>query len=272
MSENQYKHILGEDIFNCSWLIVLPKPLVLLGKTIGEYFDVVKLLISTQLGILFFQFSHFQYKEVILNGLIKFHHLSIIPMATIVGFYLIFKQRRPTYDLKNKCCIGTFYGMPSGDVIYSTITACFIWPKYPILSCILVLSVMFSRVSRGYHSLAQSIVGFSFGLGFYFIYKILGDYFLPLNWILAFFLPLLVLFDPNLKQARKYDFNNLHSWLFMDAACLIFDYLVCSPTQYSIFPKSYSLAQKDVIGLTLSLISNYLGYYVAVNGISLTLV
>ena len=272
LSENQYKHVLGENIFNCSWFIILPKPLVLLGQTIGEYFDVVKLLNAIELGILLLQFSHFQYRDVLLDGLYKYHHLSIIPMTTIVGFYLIFKQRRPTYDVKNKCPIGTYYGMPSGDVLYATLTACFIWQKLPILSVLVVLSIVFSRISRGYHTLAQSIVGFSFGIGFYFLYDILGDYFHPLNWILAFFLQLLVLFDPNLKKVRKYDFNNLHSWLFMDAAGLIFDFLLCAPQKYSIFPIGFPLIKKTIVGMLCAITSNFIGYYIAVNGISLTLV
>ena len=269
--KSRYRDVLGTNIFNCCWMIRLPAWAVRIGKVIGNYFDVVKFLLTVQIVIITLNFSDFTYKDELIAMLESFHHLCIVPMCTIVGLYMIFKQRRPCYDTKTQCQIGTLYGMPSGDALFSAFVGCYIAQKNVLLGVLFTLCVCFSRISRGYHTLLQVIVGSSFGVSIFFISRLFGDSFVLVNWIVSLFLPLLALFEPKLKEARKFDANNMHAWLFLDFPCVIFDFIICPPEKYDLF-KEMKFEYKLSIHAALWILLNFIGYYISVNGISLSIV
>ncbi|EAY20654.1 hypothetical protein TVAG_163500 [Trichomonas vaginalis G3] len=192
-------------------------------------------------------------------------------MCTIVGLYLIFKQRRPCFDCEKGCPIGTLYGMPSGDALYGAVIGCYASKKNLLIGIITMLSVCFSRVSKGYHSVLQTIVGASIGISIYFIQIYAGYKFEIFNWLIALFLPLQALFDKNLKIATPKKFDNLHAWLFFDISTLLFDFLLCPPEAYNLFANVPITIPASIYYFTVFLSSTF-ALYTIEKGISLSLV
>lgn len=207
-------------------MIRMPVWAVELGKTIGVFYNPMNVTLGIEM---FFVFLFFYPDESVKEFLRKVHTMMILPLCTVVGFYCIFKQSRPCRIKKTKKLIGTAYGMPSGDAMFGAIIAYQLWGINKILSLVSVVSICFSRIARGYHSLLQVCVGTFFGVGFSFLRDLMGDWFYPLNWALGFILPGLVFFDPKLVNKEPYDFFNLQVWFFTDLSYPVFDLVYCSP-------------------------------------------
>jgi membrane-associated phospholipid phosphatase len=92
-------------------------------------------------------------------------------MVAIVGLYLIFKQPRPGMRPATGRPHGCFYGMPSGDVMFATIIASFIFPQNRCFAILLILSTAASRVARGLHSVLQVSFGIVGGFLVVFLYR-----------------------------------------------------------------------------------------------------
>lgn len=266
-----FKDCLDSNFLDCCWRARLPDWTVDLGKTIGAMFDVVNITLAFELVIVMIKLSSFQCKEQLLNLFYEVHHLLILPMCTVVGFYLIFKQRRPCFDCKRGCQIGNVYGMPSGDALYATVIGCFTSRSSHLIGALIIVAVCYSRVSKGYHSILQILVGAAFGWIAYFLQMKTDDTFKLVNWIVGLILPTLVLFDPVLKCQRAGNYYNLHAWLFLDTSTLMFDFFVCPPERYNVlsFCPTYI---PIVIFYSLFSVVTTISTYMIENGISLSLV
>jgi len=243
------------------WMGSMPNYLLDFGITIGCFFDVVRILFTIEFFIVFLHFSGFKHTSLLISKMNDFHHLIIIPMCAIVGVYLVFKQKRPCFSIKDNQQIGTLYGMPSGDALFSSLVACCSWKTNNIFSVLLVLCVCFSRVTRGYHSILQTIMGSLIGILIFYIRIISGDCFIYFNWVFTFLLPLLVLFDRDLKEQRGTGSNNLYTWLVQDYLALFFDILICGPD--SLWIGKYSIVIRSICTFSFHLTLLYFGNLVS---------
>jgi hypothetical protein len=103
------------------------------------------------------------HQQQIHSTLSEMSHLMVIPMCTIVGLYLVFRQKRPGLITATQRSLGTPYGMPSGDALFSALFATVLFPNHSIVAIVLILSVGAARLIRGYHTVPQFFVGWIFG-------------------------------------------------------------------------------------------------------------
>lgn len=266
----RYKDILGTDIPNCSWLKRLPYPCVVVGQVIGELFNPVSILIAIEIFIVALHYLDIKNNDIIKQRFIEVHHLCVMPMCGVVGLYMIFKQRRPTYDVQAKRQIGTLYGMPSGDSMLGAILGCYMSENIFVRVLPMIL-VSYSRVARGFHSLAQVLIGTLTGVILYVLQKLYGDKLCLFIWLFSFFTPFLVLFDPALKKTEQNDSYNLYGWLFLDLVSLSFDYCVIGPDKYNCF-SSLSFGFRFLMFIIFSIITTTFGNYICERGVVLSLV
>lgn len=266
MSSGRYKDVNSPDFFNCCWLARLPTWAVDFGKAIGSMFDVINVTLGFELAIVIAKLANYNHKEQVLAKMFEVHNLVIIPMVTIVGFYMIFRQRRPCFDSEKGCTVGTFYGMPSGDAMYGTIIGCFVARTNLILGIIIAISVSYSRVSKGYHTVLQTIVGSTIGIIAFIFYNCVSNDYQWINWLLAFVLPLQVFIDPKLKKQIPKNFNNLHAWVFYDISTLTFDVLICAPKKLDLFKEHSPSIPVSIYYFTAFLFTT-IGTYIVEEGL-----
>lgn len=251
--------------YNCSWRARAPKYLVSLGMTIRTFFNTIIICFNVEFFAVLTALFDVPHKEIIGPYLQRLHHFVIPPMVTIVGFYTLFKQRRPTLLARNGETkkFSTYYGMPSGDAMLATFMACMIMESgRKGFAILLILAVCFSRVILGYHSVMQVTVGTLFGFIIYNASLYLGEAtFTVINWTCALFLPLLVFFDEKLSKVEKYDYDNLQVWMVVDLPYLTFDMIFCSPW----WPQNTTLV---VLVFTVSAFLHTLSYVMCEKGLT----
>lgn len=270
VKNERYRDILGTNVLNFSWIRRLPHPLVVLGEFFGEIFDPVLILILIESLIITLHYLDIENKYIIKQKLVRIHHLCVMPMCGVVGLYMIFKQRRPTYDIYTERQIGSVYGMPSGDSMFCAILACCMSGSI-YRKIIPMIIVSYSRIARGYHSLAQVFAGTLTGIALHILQSIYDDGICPYIWLFSFFSPFLVLFDPVLKKTEPMDYYNLYGWLFIDMVSLIFDYIVVGPDEYNIF-SFIPFDLRVLLFIILSIITTTIGTYICREGVILSLV
>jgi hypothetical protein len=193
------------------------------------------------------------------------HRIFVVPMVMIVGLYCIFRQKRPAVVIATQRPLGTAYGMPSGDSLFSAMIALLAFPKNPIFATLLFLSVGSSRVIRGYHTVLQVIVGWGFGALTGIAWRAGGNYFTIGNWMTSVILPILAWFDPNLKSIPEGEFNSLTVWVLMNFGTWMFDFLVCAPKEVDIFA-SLSLVTKLSVAWILNIVAKVVGRHLISKG------
>jgi membrane-associated phospholipid phosphatase len=221
--------------YNCCWAVYAPESVFQLALVINYFFNVIALSTSLEIVLIVLFCLDLPDTTQLTAKLMEIHHLFLPPMTTIVGFYLIFRQRRPGQTLVNGqwVNIGSYYGMPSGDAMFAGICAGLLHTqKYGIaIGISLILLVSLSRTVLGYHSIAQVAVGSSIGIVIHFLKALLNPvHFFWGNGLLAFFLPLLAFFDRDLIANSPRDYNHLPYWVFVDAGYLVFDFCYCLPS------------------------------------------
>ena len=239
--------------------------------TVKLYFNPIIISLALELAFVALHFIDIENKHAIVQALCQFHHFIVPAMVTLVGLYAVFKQRRPGMRLVNGKYVpfGTYYGMPSGDVLMAATLGCLAFEnEHRVFGVLLPLAVAFSRVVVGYHSVEQVVVGALFGVGNYEMSKLLNENgFVIVNWILALLLPLIVFFDHNCDCVEKYDFDNLQVWVVIDIGYLTFDILYCAP--------ECLYGQRSGARLTaaamLTFFSHVLSYKMCEKGFSITL-
>lgn len=256
---------------NCCWRIRVPSFLIWLGLTVKLYFNPIIISLCLEFSFVVLHFSDISNKELIVEKLCHLHHFIIPPMVTLVGFYAIFKQRRPSVHLVGGkyVAFGTCYGMPSGDVLMAATLGCTaIDNGYVLVGVLLTVFVSFSRVVVGYHSIDQVIAGALFGGVSFSLSKVMSEeHFVCLNWLLALILPMLVFFDKHCECVEKNDFDNLQVWVVIDIGYLTFDMFYCAPTCIS----GLRSGTKLVIATLSILVSHVLSYKMCETGFSITL-
>ena len=229
-----------------------------------------------QIALYFMDFEDIEELQIIFE---KLHNLFVVPLCTILGLYMIFKQRRPCgipkskddTDVANMRTIGCAYGMPSGDSLTSACFAAAFYPYSPFLATSLLLLVPMSRIVRGYHSILQVTVGTIIG----FIYGLLCVYggikFCIVNWALGATLPFLTLFDKNMKHQKKYDPMNFVSWMFSNTGMWIYDFLTSAPRGHDVFER-FGKQKMSIIAISITTFLRVMQFIGADNGWSFTFV
>lgn len=265
MDKSHIQHNLGESWHNRCWYKDAPRYVVDLGSTFGRFFNVLNIGDLTTCLIMLILHTNVKGKEQFLEGLFFLHRLMLVPLCTIVGLYLIFKQRRPCYNCNTQCCLGCVYGMPSGDSLAAGACGVALSQLCFPLGLLLIVAIPFSRVVRGYHTVLQTFVGSMFGISSAIALQCLGPKYQIIHWVLAFVLPYLVLFDPNCAKQKKGDIYNLHAWLWSNSGFLFFDILVCAPKSIVILP-NYDRTKVADFAFLLSTVLNIIMRYLALEG------
>lgn len=279
MEEVQYCDILGHKWYNRCWRSYSPDILIHCAEVVGIFINILYLGLFTeviQIALYFMSFDNIDELQIIFE---KIHNLFVVPLCTILGLYMIFKQRRPCGMPANKDdtnietmkTIGSIYGMPSGDSLTSGCFAVALYSYSPIMACVLLVIVPFSRIIRGFHSILQVFVGTLFGIiyGICIIYG--GIKFCIINWVLGATLPFLTLFDKNMKHQRKYDPNNFVSWMFSNIGMCIFDFLTSAPRGSDPF-EQYGKQKMSIIAIIITTILRVIQFIGADAGWSFTFV
>jgi membrane-associated phospholipid phosphatase len=257
--------------YNRCWRVGAPPALVGLANTIKLFFNPIILSLGCELLSFFFYHSNFSKKTEIQLQLMKMHHFVIPPMVTLVGLYVLFKRRRPGLVVTDdtSTSLGSFYGMPSGDVMLFTIIGAAVGEHgRPICGAVIPFIVSLERLLLGLHDITQVVVGMLFGFVIYRAFCAINEVWaIVINWVLAFFLPLTVFFDPELKDVRKGDFDNLQGWAIIDMGYLWFDVIYCAPPELRIFGDQGIRLTVAVVGAILWHVAYY---YQSLNGISLS--
>ena len=166
MSDIEYCNILGNKWYSRCWRSKASNLSIHCAETVGIFINIIFVglfLEMIQIALYFMDFDDIEDLQIIFE---KIHNLLVVPLCTILGLYMVFKQRRPCGvptskedTIESMKTIGSAYGMPSGDSLTSACFATAFFPYSPIFSLILMILVPFSRVIRGYHSILQVIVG-----------------------------------------------------------------------------------------------------------------
>ncbi|OHT00417.1 PAP2 superfamily protein [Tritrichomonas foetus] len=265
--KSEYYNAIGDQWHSRCWLLHSPTWLVDLGKTFGRFIDILYLGDFLQFVIFVVNFCNFTHQSEIESVLYHAHNLFLVPLGTILGLYLIFKQPRPGKSRKTGKQIGALYGMPSGDSFASaSFGASFMKICFP-LGLFLAISIPFSRIVRGYHTIPQAAVGSTLGIFYTIGINSLGNSFYFVNWVLAAVLPFLVVFDPQCAVQTKGDIYNFHSWLFSNSVFCFYDYFVCSPESIRPFPE-IDKHSRVLIGYLVVVVGKILEYYVQYKALS----
>jgi membrane-associated phospholipid phosphatase len=237
-SKKNLEHALGEEWWQCCWLLKVPEWATAIGNAVSVYFDpmifttLLETLIIANIGLRPPDF------EAIDGFLSRLHNLLVIPMNVICGLYLVFKQRRPgRYDKShNFRPYGSIYGMPSGDAMFAAMVGAAVFANHPLFAIFVSISVAASRVVRGFHSILQVFVGALFGVVFVLMcneYPLEGQ---VAVWLAGILLPGLMLFDENVtREAKLGGPNNLYSWWLFGVSTTVFDLVVCAPAELDMF-------------------------------------
>ena len=259
MDTVEYCDILGHKWYNRCWRSYSPEIFIHSAEVVGIFFNILfsgLFIEMIQIALYFMEFEDIDELQMIFE---KIHNLLVVPLCTILGLYMIFKQRRPCgiprekgdKDIEHMKTIGPIYGMPSGDSLTSACFAAAFFPYSPLLSTALLILVPFSRIVRGYHSILQvtvgTIIGYAYGLAV--IYG--GFKFCIINWFFAATLPFLTLFDKNMKVQKKYDPSNFTTWMFSNTGMWIFDFLTSCPRDHDIFAK-YGKQKMSIIAISIT--------------------
>jgi hypothetical protein len=204
-------------------------------------------------------------RDVIHDRLASLHRILVVPMVMIVGLYCIFRQRRPGLVIATKRPLGTAYGMPSGDSLFSAMIAVAAFPTTPIFATLVFLAVGAARLIRGYHTVPQVIVGWGFGALTAIAWQRGGNYFPIVTWIVSALLPLLAWYDPNLKSIPAGEINSLTIWVLMNSATLLFDILVCAPNELDALA-SLSLETKLLVAWIGFIVLKVTGIHLIIKG------
>ena len=227
---------IGDRWYHCCWLIRLPQWAVALGETVGVYFSPVLLTEACQHLFIVNAILAANYEQRLFQLLSSLHNLIVVPMVTIVGLYLLFKQRRPGVYRDTKLPHGSLYGMPSGDAMFSAMLGARLAASAPLFGALIPLCVAASRVARGFHTVVQVTFGAFIGCVCVAAQAAFGARFQLVSWAFALVLPMLVLFDKPLKESiTPGTFYNLYSWVVCDLATLIYDVVVCAPPSIDMF-------------------------------------
>lgn len=249
-----YCDFLGNKWYNKCWRIYLPKHFFYFGETVGKFFPLLIMGLYSEIFYLFLYLSNFSEKNELLNIFRVLHRLLVVPLSTILGLYLVFKQRRPCgIPGSDNKTFGPLYGMPSGDSLASCCLATAFFRFSPITSLIFGLFITSSRVFRGFHSILQVIIGGTMGIIYGLLCVSEHPYFIFCNWIFSIFLPLLVLFDKNMAHQEKNNFSNYTTWLLSNSGMWIFEICCLFPEQYDPFTK-YDMLYRILTGLIIAII------------------
>jgi len=267
----EFCDVLGKRWYNRCWRSKSSHLLYYIAESTGAFFNLVPIGVFSEVLIVISYFVEIENSQLLERVLHHIHRLLLVPLCTILGLYLTFRQKRPCGIPNTDKAIGSAYGMPSGDSLASAAFATSLFPYCPILAIALFFLVPFSRVIRGYHSILQVIVGSMFGVCYSLLLTHGGDTFILINWVLAFVLPLLTLFDPAMKKQRKNDHYNYCSWLISNLGILSFDIAVCAPSKYDLF-SNYSKRVVSMISIIVATILRVIQYIGAEDGWVFTLV
>lgn len=249
--------------------IGVPKYVHAFAETIHTILNPIIASLSLEVALIALNFIDIKNKEQIKDHLCHLHHHILTPMVTLVGFYAVFKQKRPCMRKSSGRIISTYYGMPSGDAMFATLVACALFKQVPIFALFICVATSFSRVALGYHSIIQVAVGILFGI-ILFTMDHLEHAFLIMNWILAAFLPLAVFFDPKLDIVEKYDWYNLQVWVIVDASYLVFDLFYCAPKDLCLISNCGN-TEKIIISIASALGLHVASYIQSAAGFSISL-
>lgn len=267
----QYCDILGHKWYNRCWRQYVPDYIVHCAEAVGGFINIVFMglyLEMIQIALYFMDFEDIDELRLIFE---KIHNLLVVPLCTILGLYMIFKQRRPCGIPNTDKTIGGAYGMPSGDSLTAACFAVAFFPFNPIASIILVLMVTFSRVCRGYHSILQVSVGTLFGILYGIGVMYGGVIFCIANWVVAAILPFNTMFDRNMKVQRKFDPTNFTTWMFSNTGMWLYDFLTSAPKEIDIFEK-YGKQKMCIIGISITITLRVIQFIGAEEGWVLTFV
>jgi membrane-associated phospholipid phosphatase len=218
------------------WLVDGPRPLTVLAQALRFVFDPILVVLSCEILLVLFHFTEFTNKPQIQSHLATAHHFLLPSMVTVVGLFVIFKQRRPGLQRRpdgTLAPLGTFYGMPSGDAFMFATVASALWASgRKFAGGLVAVLVSFERVFLGLHDVRQVMAGVAFGVATYAAFAV-GNRLLTVivNWVLALFLPLLVFLDPALADVEIGDFSNLQGWVIVDMGYVWFDFVYCAPRE-----------------------------------------
>ena len=236
MTSSELCDAIGDRWYHCCWLIRLPAWVIALGETVGIYFNPVLLSeVCENLLLLNWILAH-EYEQPFFRLLSSLHNLVVVPMVTIVGLYMMFKQRRPGMYKDTQLPHGSLYGMPSGDAMFSSMVGTKIFAIDPLFGLAIALLVCSSRVIRGYHTILQVSIGAFIGHACVRMHQVYEAQYQAVSWVLAFVLPFLVVFDKKLRDSiTPGTLYNLYSWVVCDLSVLIFDVVVCPPEPLDLF-------------------------------------
>jgi membrane-associated phospholipid phosphatase len=250
------------------WRVDAPLFLISLANTIKFFCNPIILSLGCEALLVFLYHMSLPNKSEMQLQLMEMHHFVLPPMVTVVGLYVLFRQRRPglTVTENGPVSFGTYYGMPSGDSMFFGIVGGLLWSKGKrILGVIVPVIVALERVVLGLHDASQVIVGVAFGVGVYWLFTTQNwARVIEVNWALAFFAPLVVFFDPALRNVRKGDFDNLQGWVIIDMGYLWFDVIYCAPERMVIADEGIRLW----IAAGGAMIWHIVYYFQSLNGIS----
>ena len=271
--ENDYICALSDRWYEKCWLKYMPPFIVNLGHAVALVFDPLHILFMVQFTILILHFTNFEKNDELLKIFKTMHQISTIPMVGIVGLYLLFKQSRPCICSSTGKRVGSEYGMPSGDSLFSAVIGCFIFKANPFVGIFFPFLVGLSRIVRGYHTILQVCIGFLIGITNYFIFIFTEEKFVFYSWFFSGLFPFLVLFDSDLIGQTPYDIYNLSAWLIGDLGTLFFDIFVCSPKKYNIL-NYIGLKDKEKLLIGLIFVFGFMiaEYFIISKGISLQIV
>lgn len=246
-----------------------PRYLIAFGEAIHTILNPIIASLSLEAALITLNFLDIKNKEPIKQHLCHLHHHILTPMVTLVGFYAIFKQRRPCMRKSTGKTISTYYGMPSGDAMFATLVACALFNQAPFFAFFICLATSFSRIILGYHSIQQVVVGIIFAI-ILFMMDHLNHAFLIMNWILATTLPLAVFFDPKLDVVEKSDWYSLQVWVIVDASYLVFDLFYCAPEEFCLI-SNCSNTKKVIITIGSAIGLHVASYIQSSAGFSISL-
>jgi hypothetical protein len=133
----------GDRWWECCWRIRLPRWILPFGEYVTMQFNPVLFqhLVDTLITLNIMISSPL--RAPIHDVLASIHRLLVVPMVLVVGLYCVFRQRRPAVVIATKRPLGTAYGMPSGDSLFSAMVAVLSFAKKPVFA-----TLLFSRSAR----------------------------------------------------------------------------------------------------------------------------
>ncbi|EAY19090.1 PAP2 superfamily protein [Trichomonas vaginalis G3] len=267
----EYCDVLGHAWYNRCWRQYVPDFIIHCAEGVGGFINIIFIGLYCELIQIALYFMDFEEIDELRYIFEKVHNLLVVPLCTILGLYMLFKQKRPCGIPGTDKTIGPSYGMPSGDALTAACFAVAYFKFNPYISIFLILSVAFSRVFRGFHSILQvcvgTFIGICYGLGV--LYG--GSIFCIFNWAVAATLPFNTMFDKNMKIQKKHDPFNFTTWMFSNTGMWLIDFMTSAPKEIDIFEK-YGKRKMSIIAITITTILRVIQYIGAEEGWILTFV